>query len=202
MLTATHRDLRPGPGWHAHGTAAKLILTVVDDRLERVLLLKQRWLHVATGRTLHDRPVYDIPGSPFGLDVVVLVLGVWLLGDVGLHAISWPWDNTARPSRRTVQRWRAHLAPHADDWLQQSRLHILRHVEPRPLEDLLPTGGIPPPGAAWRPKGPGDTSTACRLREVAWILKNVAPSLCIPVRSLLVVARWRWPRKFPAQRPS
>ena len=202
MLTVPHRGSRPAPGWHAHGTTPKLILTILDDRLELVLLLKQRWLHVATGRTVHDRPVYDIPGSPFGLDVVVLIFGVWLLGDVGLHGISWPWDNSERPSRRTVQRWRAHLAPHADDWLQQSRLHIIRHVEPRPPEDLLPTGGIPPPGAVRRRRTEGDSSHACRLRDVAWILKNVALALHIPVRSLLVVARWRWPRKSPAQLPS
>ena len=202
MLTVSHSGQRPGPGWHAHGSTTKLLWTIIDERLKLVLLRKQRWLHVATGCTIHDRPVYDIPGSPFGLDVVVLVFGVWLLGDVGLHAVSWPWDNSERPSRRTVQRWHAHLAPHAEDWLQQSRLHIIRHVEPRPLEDLLPTGGIPPPGAVRRWKGPGDRSVACRLREVAWILKNVARSIGIPIRRLLVVARWRWPSKSPAQHPS
>lgn len=202
MLQATHRGPRPGPGWHAHGTATKRILTVVEGRLALVELRKQRWLDVATGRTLHDRPVYDIPGSPFGLDVVVLVFGVWLLGDAGLHEVDWPWSNSARPCRRTVQRWRAHLAPHAEDWLQRSRRRILEHVAPRPLEEVLPTGGIPPPGAVRRTRSTGDPSQAWRLREITWILNNVALDPPIPVRSLLVVARWRWPRKSPAQRPS
>lgn len=202
MLTVIHRGPRPGPGWHAHGTTTKRILTFMEGCLARVELRKQRWLDRTTGRTVHDRPVYDTPGSPFGLDVVVLIFGVWLLGDAGLHAICWPWDNSPRPCRRTVQRWRAHLAPHAEDWLQRSRRRILEHVAPRPLEEMLPTGGIPPPGAVRRTRNPRDPTLAWRLREVAWFLNNVALALHIPVRSLLVVARWRWPRKFPAQPPS
>ena len=190
VLVLRHEGPRPGPGWHRHGTTPKLLLLVDRSWLRPVLLLKQRWLHVATGTTRHDRPVWDIPGHTFAMDVVVLTLAAWLVDGPGLHATDWPWHHP-RPARRTVQRWAAHLAPHADRWLQHARGHVLDFVAPRPLEELLPAGGIPPPGRVRTRIRDG--ATAWQLRDVVWMLKNVAHSVPIPLLELLGVARWRWP---------
>lgn len=194
MLEIRHSGPRPGPGWHRHGTTTKTLVTVVDDQLACVVVHKQRWLEVATGRTCHDRPVWDAPNSRYGFDVVVLTLAAWLLGAVGLHATDWAWDDD-RPARRSVQRWAADLARHADDWLQRSRRRLVEHVAPRPLEELLPAGGIPPPAGARVRNRQGDVAVAGQPRDVVWLLKNTAHALCIPLRKLLVVARWRWPRR-------
>lgn len=184
---------RPGPGWHRHGTTAKTIPLQVSGRVVRFLLLKQRWLHKATGRTLHDRPFYDAPGFQFGFDIVVVGLAAWLVGSVGLHAVGWPWDDDG-PSCRTVQRWAARLAELADDWLQTSRTRILDYVAPRPMEDLLPAGGIPPPEGARLRSSQGDVRQAWPLRDVVWLHEKAAQALSIPIRQLLGVARWRCPK--------
>ena len=185
---------RPGEGWHAHGFTSKTLLVLRGTELVPILLKKQRWLHVATGTTRHDRPLYDRPGAMYGFDVVVLTLAVWLVGAVGLHRADWPWDDD-KPARRTVQRWTARLAPLAVEWLQTARERFIDHVAPRPLEELLPAGGIPPPEGARSRQAKKPSTAACQLRDVVWLHENVARALSIPLRSLLVVARWRWPGK-------
>lgn len=192
---------RPGPGWHRHGTTAKTIPLFAAGRVFRLLLLKQRWLHKPTGRTRHDRPVYDAPGFQFGFDVVVVGLAAWLVGTVGLHGVDWPWDDDG-PSGRTVQRWAARLAPFADDWLQTSRTRILDYVAPRPLEDLLPAGGIPPPEGARLRSSQGAVVPASQLRDVVWLHEKAAQALSISIRQLLGVARWRCTKKPAIHNPS
>lgn len=194
MLELFHADPRPGPGWHRHGTTTKSLPGVTGRRLLPIRLLKQRWLDAATGHTRHDRPVWDSPHAGYALDVVVLTLHAWLLSQCGVHLVDWPWDDTDRPCTRTVQRWAAALAPHADDWLQRSRERLMHHVAPRPLEDLLPAGGIPPPEGARLRNRQGDTAAPSKLRDVVWLLENVAQAQSISIRTLLVVARWRWAR--------
>lgn len=191
VLVLHHEGLRPGQGWHRHGTTPKFLFIVDQRRLRLVLLRKQRWLHVASGTTRHDRPFWDVPRNAFAMDVVVLTLAAWLVAGGGLHSTDWPWTRP-RPTRRTVQRWAAHLAPHADAWLQEARERILDFVAPRPLEELLPAGGIPPPGRV-RAFNQGNVLNAGKLRDVVWLLKNVAQSLSISLLELLGVARWRWP---------
>ncbi len=168
---------RPGPDWNRHGVTTKNILTIVDDTLVWITLHKQRWLNRPTGRTRHDRPVYDIPGSPFGFDVVVTVLAAWLLGTIGIHNVAWPWDDE-RPAARTVQRWAARLAPHAQGWLQRARTRIIEHVAPRPLGDLLPTAGIPPPEGARLRNSQGKVATAGQLRDVCRRSRRPASLRC------------------------
>jgi len=191
VLVLHHEGRRPGPGWHRHGTTSKFLFVVDEGRLRLVLLRKQRWLHVASGTTRHDRPFWDIPRHAFAMDVVVLTLAAWLVAGAGLHNTDWTWTKP-RPARRTVQRWAARLAPHADAWLQQARERILDFVAPRPMEELLPAGGIPPPRRV-RAFSQGNVLMAGKLRDVVWLLKNVAQSLSIPLLKLLGVARWRWP---------
>jgi hypothetical protein len=103
MRAIRYRSGRPGPGWHAHGTTSKVLHILCGERLEPIRLDKQRWKHIATGMTCHDRPPWDPPGRRYGLDVVVVTLAVWLAGAAGLHRTDWPWRGE-RPARRTVQR--------------------------------------------------------------------------------------------------
>jgi hypothetical protein len=201
LLDVQHRGERPGPGWHAHGITAKLLIVVNDGALLTLRLAKQRWLHVDTGTTTHDRPVWDRPRARYALDVVVVALATWLFSDHGLHNTDWPW-NDDRPSTRTVQRRRRALRPHAESWLQHSRLRFLDYVAPRTLEDLLPAGGIPPPEGVRKQAPVKRVANASKLRDVLGMHRSLAQGLCIPFRKLLVVARWRWPSERPSQQPS
>ncbi|MCB9681844.1 MAG: hypothetical protein H6733_10255 [Alphaproteobacteria bacterium] len=185
---------RPGLGWHAHGTTVKHLWVLHGEHLARVQLRKPRWRHVETGVTRHDRPIWDVPGSPYGLDVVFTVVFVWLSSAVGLLRTDWPWDDDL-PSRRSVQRWTRRLTPEADAWLRAIRLAAIELAAPRPLEEYLPTGGIPPP--AGRSRRNPDTATAWPLHSSAWILKEAARALCKPIRTLLVEARRRWSSANP-----
>ena len=80
---------RPGDAWHAHGWTEKGLWVVHDARLVWVRLYKRRWRHAEIGITCHSRPFWDIPHSPYGLDVVFYVLGAWSRHD---------------PSRRSFRR--------------------------------------------------------------------------------------------------
>ena len=192
LLNVTYDGTRPGPvhEWHVHGWTEKTLelLGKKDGPLLTVRLRKRRWKCVQSGRTVHSSPCWDLPYKRLGLDVIVVALGIWLLGELGLHQLELP----CHP--RTLQRWARALGPHGREWLQTARANIIDHVAPRHLEELLPTGGIPPPAA--RRMCP-DSSFAWRLGEVCWVHENVAQSLHIPLHQLLVVARWRWPGTWP-----
>lgn len=189
-LTIRFKGKRPGPEWHAHGTTVKWIWLFHANRIRRCKLVKQRWKHAETGRTVHARPAWDSPHSPYGLDVVFVLIARWLLSAKGLHRVAWPWHDE-RPSRRSIQRWFARLAPDGELWLQAIRTAVIELVAPRHMEEILPAGGIPPPeGRARRDQV---IAHAWKLRSGAWILQEAAHSLSISIRSLLVVARRRWP---------
>jgi hypothetical protein len=142
--------------------------------------------------------VWEVPRSRFALDVVVATLAVWLFSERGVHAVEWPWGTEA-PARRTAQRWAAFLIPLAARWLQTARDHLIRHVAPRHLEEILPEGGIPPPGGrSLRTR----RVQASQLPDVVWIYQKTAHALSISLRQLLVVARWRWPSQTPPARAS
>jgi hypothetical protein len=182
---------RPGQGWHAHGWTSKRLWVVHLDRLVRLTLHKRRWRQFETGITCHSRPSWDVPHSPYGLDVVFYVLGAWLLAVRGLHHIAWPWSqqHPERPARRTAQRMLYRLAPHADRWLLGLRLVLTDIVAPRPLEKILPTGGIPPPKGCTHITQ--RSASAGKLVGAVWIADCGVQSLCISMRRLLGVARRR-----------
>ena len=184
-----YRAERPGPGWHAHGTTSKLVWVSDATRLQLLLLIKQRWLHVETGATRHDRPVWDIPGSPYGLDLVFVMLYVWMTTPTDLPTMSSPQE-PQRPVTRTLKRWLARFSPDAPRWVHAIRQELISRVAPRPLEDLIPAGGIPPPADRWRKPLPKRSEW---LRDGGWLTKEVAPLLPMTGCSLLVEARRRWP---------
>lgn len=193
VLVITHPGERPGPitDWHIHGWTTKDLL-VLDGRtapLLTVRLVKRRWRNVATGETVHSRPIWDLPFRRFGLDVVVLALALWLFGDHGLHRLRLPW---LRPQPRTLQRWARALGPHARRWLHEARPRLIELVAPRHMEEALPAGGIPPPAARFVHRD----SFAWRLGDVVWTHEKTARSQCMTIRQLLCVARWRWPGTY------
>jgi hypothetical protein len=193
-----YAEERPGEDWHAHGVTLKH-LWVLGERKQRLVgrLRRQRWLRAVTKESRHDRPAWDVPNSAFGLDIMFVLLNVWLGGLVGLLHAQWPWT-ALRPSRRTVQRWAARLAPDAGPWLVAIRLACIELAAPRPLEENLPTGGIPPPvGRSRRHSNP---ASASQLRCSGWILQSVARALCMPIRTLLTEARRRWTTANPTTR--
>jgi len=192
LLTLRYTGRRPGliHQWHAHGWTQKTIelLGKGDEPLLRIRLVKPRWKSVETQRTVHSSPCWDLPYKRVGLDIIIVALGLWMLGELGIHQLDLP----CHP--RTLQRWARSLGPYARTWLQTARLQILEHVAPRHLEEMLPTGGIPPPAARFADH---DSSYALPLGEVAWLHENIAQYLRIPLYQLLVVARWRWPGTLP-----
>lgn len=189
-----HYGVRPGDRFHAHGTTDKRICVLDHDRLVWVVLRKQRWLDPDTRQTCHCRPIWDVPGSPYGLDVQVFLLGRWLVSALGLLRVDWPWAD-ARPSRRSVQRWAARLAPDATAWLQAAREALIERLAPEPLESNLPTGGIPPPEG--RTRCSRLSAPACQLRGVTWLLSTAARVTRIPLRCLLEEAHRRFPETTP-----
>lgn len=188
---------RPGEGWHAHGWTSKGLWVVHLDRLVRLKLHKRRWRHVESGTTCHSRPDWDVPHSPYGLDVTFYILGAWLLAVQGLHHIAWPWSHQhpERPARRTAQRMLQRIAPDADRWLLGLRLVLIDLVAPRPLEEILPAGGIPPPEGCNHVTQ--RSARAGQLRGAVWIAKCGVQSFPISMRRLLGVARRRAAEHLP-----
>ena len=184
-----HEPQRPGPDWHAHGVTHKTLWVLHFDRLCRITLAKQRWRHRLTGETRHDRPIWDIPGSPYGLDVVFFLLAHWLLGVVGLHRLSWPWTDP-RPSRRTVQRWRRRLTPQATDWLFALQSTLVDAVAPKSIDEILPTEGIPPPRGRVQRDGAAQER---ELQSSTWLITKGAHALSISIRVILARAASRLP---------
>lgn len=191
ITEAVFEGKRPGDGWHAHGWTTKGLWVVHHDGLVWLTLRKRRWLQVETGTTCHSRPHWDCPHSPYGLDVAFYVLGAWLLAVRGLHHVAWPWSpqHPERPARRTAQRMLQRLAPDADRWLHGLRLALIDMVAPRPIEEILPAGGIPPPEG--RSHVTQRSAHAGKLRGAAWIAKYGVQSFSISMRRLLGVARRR-----------
>ena len=196
-----HRGDRPGPGWHAHGVTKKWILVLAGGGLVPARVLKQRWLHVDTGTTMHDRPPWDLPWSSSSIDVIFVVLAAWVLGADGVHRARWSC-HSEHPSPRTAQRWLARIVAEASSWRHAIRVALIDLLSPRPLEEIVPTGGIPPPGKRWRHSKPEAVQAVGQLHDGLWLLTRGAEILSIPVRTLLVEAKARWPGTSPQIPPS
>ena len=151
------------------------------------MLKKQRWQEVSTKRTVHDRPLWELAWSSSTIDVVFLTLTAWLLSKDGLHRVAWPWSDEP-PSRRTAQRWLERLRPDALRWQHAIRLAVIDRLAPRPLEEFLPTGGIPPPKGRHTSQ---ESAAVWQLHSGLWLLNRAAQQLGIPVSTLLVEARRR-----------
>lgn len=182
-----YRSARPGPGWHAHGTTTQRVHILRDGRLTSLTLHKQRWLHVETGRTQHDRPDWLLPWSAFDIVAVFAAAWAWASSPKGLLQTPWPWAST-RPSRRTVQRWWARLQAEGLAWQVAIREVLAEQLAPRPLKEMFPAG-LPPPGGGARHRK--EAVKARQLTNGITLLQHGARQLSIPHATLLSQARRR-----------
>ena len=166
-----------------------------DGRLVRVQLRKQRWLDTATGRTRHSRPAWEEAWTTFGLGGVMAVLHAWVFASKGLHQVEWPW-RTERPSRRTAQRWLARLRPQGQAWLVAIRRALIDLLSPRPLDEIVPVEGIPPPGQGAQQQE-SDSQPDGHLFQGIWLLDELAQQQSIEIRTVLAEAKARWPGSTP-----
>jgi hypothetical protein len=178
---------RPGPDWYAHGTTPKTTWLLHACGLSWATIHKQRWLHVPSGTTLHDRPPFEVPWSCFGLVAVLLALRSWWSSPRGLLEQRSPWHGR-RPSRRTLQRWLARLATDGLHWHAAMREVVVDRLAPSTLEELFPAG-VDPPGTVARfgIHGP----EVWKLWNGLEILAKAAPPLSVPWSVLLVEAHRR-----------
>ena len=182
------RGPRPGAGWHAHGYTIKRLRMLHETRLVVVEVHKQRWLEVATGRTMHDRPGRDVSWSHFGLAAVFAATWAWMTSPRGLHHVAWPWLDES-PCRRTAQRWLSRLFPDALAWQVAMRDVAVERLAPTPLERVFPAG-LPPPRtmARWR----SSPAQACQLHRGIDLLRKCAPMVSKPWSRLVVEAKARF----------
>ena len=193
--TVICRGTRPGPAWYRHGETSRWVWVFASGRLMKVQLRKQRWFDTTTGRTCHSRPPWEEAWTAFGLGGVMLVLHAWLFATRGLHHVDWPW-RSARPSRRTAQRWRARLRTDGLAWLLAIRRAAIDLLSPRPLDEIVPVGGIPPPRQGARPQNPVPQQDG-HLAQGIWILTKVEQQQSIEIRTVLAEAKARWPGSTP-----
>jgi hypothetical protein len=81
-------------------------------------------------------------------------------------------------------------------WLVAIRQAAIDLLSPRPLDEIVPMGGIPPPGQGARQKS-SDPQQDTHLVEGIWILNEVAQQQSIEIRTVLAEAKARWPGSTP-----
>jgi len=174
---------RPGPDWHAHGTTPKTTWLLHELGLSWATIHKQRWLHVPSGTTVHDRPPFEVPWSCFGLVAVLLALRSWWSSSQGLLERRRLWRGR-QPSRRALQRWLARLAGDGLHWHAAMREVVVDRLAPSTLEELFPAG-LDPPGTVARfgIHGP----EVWKLWSGLEILVKAAPALSVPWSVLLLL---------------
>ena len=179
---------RPAEGWHGHGYFPRWLWVLAHGRLRRVRIWKHRWRPRRGGATCHSRPPDELAGLGFCTLVVVLKLWAWLDGERGVHQSRQALgDLEARGEPRTVQRWLRRLLPHAMEIQQAVRLAVIERCEPRPLEQLFPTGLSPPDRLVrrhWR-----DPPPITILWRALALLLGGATRLDVQVALLLAEAR-------------
>ena len=152
---------------------------------------KRRWYHPLQVRSCHSRPPDELAGVGFCTLVVLMKLWAWLDGEAGLLRCEQvePELETCG-STRSVQRWLQRLLPHAMEIQQAVRLAVIERCEPRPLEQLFPTGLSPPDRLVrrhWR-----DPPPITILWRALALLLGGATRLDVQVALLLAEARRRY----------
>ena len=186
LQTIEHRGSRPGPGWHRHGWTVRTLTIRIGRRLQRVLVKKQRWRHVATGKTLHDRPAWEFRWASATIDVAFHAVATRLQTAIGESKEPVPRSAaTGPPSDRTVLRWLNRLRADALAWQHAIRLAVINRLVPRPLEEILPPGGVPPPAELrYRLDRPTE-----QLVAAVWFLVEATHHVDVAAHTLLVEAR-------------
>ena len=187
------RGERPGSGWHGHGFFPRWLWMLVNGGVCRKRIWKCRWLLPGKGkrgRTCHSRPPDELPRLGFCTLVIVLKVWSWLE-----RVESWQQAQEVHDQlhqcgdHRSVQRWLRRLLPHAMAIQQAIRLAVIERCEPRPVEQLFPSGLSPPAHLSRRPWR--DPSGTHKLWRALALLLGGAIELSVPTTVLLAEARGR-----------
>jgi hypothetical protein len=166
-------------------------------RVIRVVVWKRRWLDTENGGTTHSRPPDDPLLIGCSTLCVALVLFGWLDGGRGVHSHQGVLPGIERAvSARTAQRYLARCLPEALTIQQHIRRAVLERCEPRPWEQLFPSGLSPPQGLLRRRWQAPDS--AQQLWRGLAVLFGGAVGLEVHASMLLAEAR----REVPADNPS
>ena len=180
---------RPGPGWQAHGYFARWLWMLVMGQLVRRRRWKQRWLDTETGGTVHSRPPDDAAQVWSCTLIVLLKFWAWLDGGSLLGGHEVVGELETHGSFRTVQRWLSRAAARADQVLHYIRLAVIERSEPRPVEQLFPSG-LSPPESLLRRHWRRPQEIRQLWQALAWLFGG-AIALSTPVAVLLAEARGR-----------
>jgi hypothetical protein len=176
------RGTRPAAGWHVHGWTEATRKMLVDGRVERVPVLKRRWILADRSRSTHSRPPDDL-GTVHDAMLVAVELWCWLDAALGLHRYVTPHHDG--PDRRTAQRWLRRALPHALGTQQAIRAAVIARFEKRAPASrdavsrrLVAARGARPPTLAG-PRLSFDALAralpAVRRRAPHWDLHRTAP---------------------------
>ena len=190
--------VRPSGGWHVHGWCRRWLRVLIDGEVRRVRLFKSRWRRGRKGPTCHNRPPDERAFIRLSSILLVLKLYGWLDGNGGLHSrqpSTEPLPIAVSP--RTMLRWFHRALPHALAIQQAIREAVIERCEPRPMEQLFPSGLSPPDGFLRR-RWTDAASTIALWRGFA-LLFGAAIVLDLNPTFLLAEARGRMctPEDFP-----
>ena len=147
-------------------------------------LHKRRWRYGRRGPTCHSRPPDERAFIGLSSLLIVIKLYGWLNNDGGLHSRA-PGKDTVgiAIAPRTMVRWLRRALPGAMAIQQAIREAVIQRCEPRPVEQMFPTGLAPPDGLTRR-RWKDATSTLALWRGFALLFRaaielNLNPSLLL-----------------------
>lgn len=188
-----HTGQRPGSGWHVHGWCRRWLRVLVGGQVRRVRLRKRRWRLGRRGPTCHSRPLDEHAFVGLSSLLIVLKLYGWLGGEAGVHrqgpAAAKQTHAVEDVSPRTMLRWLQRALPAAMSIQQAIREAVIERCEPRPMEQLFPSG-LPPPEALVRRRWKEATATLALWRSFA-LLAGAAIALDVNPALILAEARGR-----------
>jgi len=181
---------RPGSGWHVHGWCSRWLDVLDGAEVRRVRLHKSRWRLGRRGPTCHSRPPDERAFIGLSSLLIVIKLAGWLDGQGGLHSRA-PTKGAVSidVAPRTMLRWLRRALPRAMAIQQAIREAVIERYEPRPIEQMFPSG-LPPPDGLLRRRWKEAAATVTLWRGFA-LLFGAAIELDINPALILAEARGR-----------
>jgi hypothetical protein len=190
---------RPGRQWHAHGWYLTEPTMLAAGRPVQKRLWKHRWRLSGTNTTCHSEPPDLCPRFRSCTLIVLLTLWSWLdSGDSLLDYRQLFEHLEGHATHRTQRRWLEQAAEQSLSIQQAIRHAAIERCEPRPIEELFPSG-LPPPESLLRRKWRDPAEVSQLWRGLA-IALGTSIELAVPTAILLAEARGRMsPKQTPSQ---